>query len=109
MDYKFWVYIMSSHSGTLYIGMTNDLDKRVRDHKLKLIDGFSSKYNCVRLIYHESFDNVRNAIGREKQLKGWRREKKIALIESVNPTWQGLSEKCGSEMLFAQQAMRADG
>lgn len=106
MDYKFWVYIMSSRSGTLYIGMTNDIDKRVEDHKLKLIEGFSSKYNCTRLVYYESFDDVRNAIDREKQLKGWRRSKKVALIESIHPKWQDLSEKWGSEMLFSQQAMK---
>ena len=103
MHEKFWVYIMSSRPGTLYIGMTNNIDKRVQEHKRGLIEGFSKKYKCTRLVYYESFDDVRKAIGREKQLKGWRREKKIALIEILNPRWQDLAENWGQRMVFPHE------
>jgi putative endonuclease len=85
-DKKYWVYIVASNSGTLYIGVMSKLAFRVMQHKSGEIEGFSSKYKCNRLVYFESFDIVQKAIGREKQLKGWRRSKKIALIESLNPT-----------------------
>ena len=104
-EYKFWVYIMASLSGTLYIGMTNDLEVRVRQHKSGEIEGFAKKYKCVRLVYFESYDNVLKAIGREKQLKGWRRSKKIALIEKINPHWDDLAEKWGWEMIFPNQSV----
>jgi putative endonuclease len=106
MDHKqYWVYIVASRSGTLYIGVTGKLYFRIMQHKSGDVEGFSSKYNCNRLVYFESFDIVQKAIGREKQLKGWRRAKKIALIESVNPRWEDLAEKWGSEMAFAGQAI----
>ena len=89
----YFVYILASLSGTLYIGMTNNLEKRVIEHKEKLIDGFTSDYGGDRLVYFESYDDVRNAIDREKQLKGWRREKKIALIRSINPGWKDLARE----------------
>ena len=81
------VYIRGSPSGTLYIGMTGNLHKRVFEHKFHRIEGFTDKYQVERLLYWESFDDVQKAINREKQLKGWRRSKKIALIESLNPHW----------------------
>jgi putative endonuclease len=81
--------------------MTNNLYVRVQEHKSSAIAGFSSKYGCNRLVYWESFDEVVKAINREKQLKGWRRSKKIALIESMNPRWEDLAEKWGVEMAFA--------
>ena len=87
----YYVYILASISGTLYIGITSALKERVFKHKEGLVDGFAKKYGVNRLVYFESFDDVRNAIDREKQLKGWRRAKKIALIERVNPQWKGLS------------------
>ena len=105
MDFKFFVYIVASHSGTLYIGITNDLAVRVRQHKRGEIEGFAKKYRCTRLVYFESFDNVLKAIAREKQLKGWRRSKKIALIEKMNPRWEDLAEKWDAEMRFAGQAL----
>ena len=92
-DHQYFVYIVCSRSGTLYIGMTNSIYRRALQHKRGEIEGFSSKYHCDRLVYYESFDDVHKAIGREKQLKGWRREKKIALIEARNPHWQDLAEK----------------
>ena len=88
---KYWVYIVASRTGTLYIGMTNNLYVRVAQHKGGEIEGFSSDYKCNRLVYWESFDDVLRAINREKQLKGWRRAKKIVLIESMNPRWEDLA------------------
>lgn len=85
------VYILTNRSGTLYIGMTNDLPRRVAEHKARRGSAFTSKYNIDRLIYVEETSDVREAIAREKQLKGWSRAKKIALIESVNPEWRDLS------------------
>jgi putative endonuclease len=90
---QYFVYIMSSKSGTLYTGMTNDLQKRVYQHKNKLFEGFTSKYDVNRLVYFETFGDVRDAIAREKQIKSWRRSKKLALIESMNRKWQDLSEE----------------
>lgn len=89
----FHVYIMASASGVLYIGVTNDLDRRVIEHKQKLVPGFSRTYNTTKLVYFEPFGDIRNAIAREKQLKRWRREKKVFLIEKQNPRWLDLSEK----------------
>jgi putative endonuclease len=105
-DHEYWVYIMASASGTLYVGMTNDLGVRVRQHKAEDIEGFSKRYHCHRLVYYESYDWVHRAIGREKQLKGWRRSKKIALIESKNPRWKDLSEGWGRELLFRGQSIK---
>jgi len=104
---RYWVYMVASRTGTLYIGMTNNLYVRVLQHKSGEIEGFSSKYHCDRLVYWESFDDVLKAIDREKQLKGWRRTKKIVLIESVNPRWEDLAEKAGAEMVFAGQSITA--
>jgi len=86
-------YIMGSLSGTLYIGMTGNLHKRVFEHKFHRIEGFTDEYQVDRLLYRESFDDVHRAIAREKQLKGWRRSKKIALIESLNPHWSDLARE----------------
>lgn len=94
MSYKakqYYVYIMASRSRTLYIGVTNDLMRRVYEHKDKLVSGFTTKYNISRLVYFEQTCDINAAISREKQIKGWLRAKKIVLIESVNPTWQDLS------------------
>ena len=84
-------YIMGSRSHTLYIGVTGDLHKRIFEHKWREHDGFTAKYNCDRLVWFENYQDVTMAINREKQLKGWRREKKIALIEGTNPAWIDLS------------------
>jgi putative endonuclease len=104
-EHEYFVYIMSSRSGTLYIGMTNSIYRRALQHKHGEIEGFSNKYRCNRLVYYESFGDVYRAIGREKQLKGWRRSKKIALIESKNLRWEDLAEKWGSQMLFAGESI----
>jgi putative endonuclease len=93
MDEKvYFTYIVASRSHTLYIGMTGDLLKRVFEHKRKIHSGFSSTYNCNRLVWFERFVSPEGAIAREKQLKGWSRAKKIALIEKANPAWSDLSE-----------------
>ena len=89
--HQYYVYIMSSPSRTLYTGMTNDLQRRVYEHKQKLIPGFTASYNINRLAYFEETSDVKSAIARAKQIKGWTRAKKIALIESTNPQWQDLS------------------
>ena len=88
----YYVYILTNYSKTLYTGVTNDLQRRIYQHKNKTIPGFTSKYKINRLVYYETFNDIRQAIAREKQIKGWLREKKIALIESVNPMWKDLSE-----------------
>lgn len=87
--------------------MTNNIYRRTLEHKQREIQGFSAKYHCDRLVYYESYDDVHKAIGREKQLKGWSRAKKIALIESRNPRWQDIAEKWGAEMLFAGQPIKS--
>jgi len=85
--------------------MTNRIYRRALQHKHGEIRGFAAKYHCNRLVYYQSFDDVRNAIDREKQLKRWVRRKKIALIESRNPRWADLAEKWGSEMAFRGQSI----
>jgi putative endonuclease len=104
-DHEYFVYIMSSRSGTLYIGMTNSIYRRALQHKTGEIEGFASKYHCNRLVYYESFDDVHRASGREKELKGWLRIKKIALIESRNPRWEDFAEHWGARMLFAGESV----
>lgn len=84
---KYCVYIMSSLSGVLYIGVTNDLERRVREHKGGALEGFTKTYRCHHLVYYEEFRFVDKALEREKQLKRWSRSKKIELIERVNPKW----------------------
>ncbi len=90
--YQFYVYILSSLRGTLYIGMTDNLRKRIWQHKNKVVEGFTCDYDINRLLYWEEFVDVRNAIAREKQLKGWRREKKTNLFKQTNPRWEDLSK-----------------
>jgi len=89
---NYYVYIMTNRSKTLYTGVTNNLIRRVYEHKNKLVEGFTKKYNIRRLVYFEETSDVQTAIGREKQIKGWLRAKKIVLIESKNPEWKDLSE-----------------
>ena len=89
---QYYVYVMTNKSRTLYTGITNNLERRVYEHKNKLIEGFTKKYNITKLVYYEISNDVEAAITREKQIKGWLRRKKIALIESVNPQWKDLSK-----------------
>ncbi len=88
-----YVYILSNQSKTLYIGVTNDLSRRLYEHKNKFVDGFTKKYNMTKLVYCEVFNNINDAIKREKQLKNWHRQWKINLIESVNRDWSDLSKE----------------
>jgi len=91
MNKSFYVYIMTNKSRTLYIGVTSDLKKRVYEHKHKLIKGFTKRYNIAYLVYFEETADCFSALKREKQLKGWLRQKKIKLIENDNPKWKDLS------------------
>lgn len=89
--HSYRVYIVASKSRVLYIGVTNNLERRIFEHKNDLFDGFSKAYHCHRLVYFECFTSVGRAIAREKQLKRWNRSKKIWLIEWENPTWEDLA------------------
>ena len=93
MNKEYYVYIMTNKSRTLYTGVIKDLMRRVYEHKNKLVKGFTSRYNIQFLVYYESTPSVHVALEREKQIKGWLRAKKIALIESINPGWKDLSEE----------------
>jgi putative endonuclease len=88
---KYYIYVMASRSRTLYVGVTGDLEHRVDEHKRGALPGFTSRYRVSRLVYFEATENARSAIAREKEMKGWRRAKKVALIESGNPTWDDLA------------------
>ena len=87
----FYVYILASTSGTLYTGITNDIKRRIFEHKNHLVPGFTDKHNIDKLLYMETFRNVDHAIKREKQIKGWKRDKKIKLIDQENEQWADLS------------------
>ncbi len=92
MEKTYFVYLLASKSRKLYVGVTNNLERRLYEHKHKLVEGFTKAYNIDRLVFFESTSDVRVAVEREKEIKKWRREKKIALIESMNATWEDLSE-----------------
>ena len=107
MTRTFWVYIVASIDGTLYIGVTNNIDRRAFEHREGLIDGFSKKYACKRLVYFEEFSDIRSAIEREKRIKGWTRKRKIELIESTNPEWQDLAKDWGWQRLMPNESIAA--
>ena len=87
----FYIYIMASHSRVLYVGVTNDLVRRVNEHKAGRIPGFTTTYRVTRLVHFEAFTDIRDAIAREKEIKGWKRSRKINLIQSRNATWEDLA------------------
>jgi putative endonuclease len=89
---SYYIYIMTSRTRRMYTGLTNNLVRRVFEHKSSSINGFSKKYRTTRLVYFEEIKDIQSAIAREKQIKSWRRSKKIDLIESLNPEWRDLSE-----------------
>jgi len=89
---KYYVYIMTNKAKTLYVGVTSNLRRRIEEHRNGLIKGFTSRYNVKQLVYSEEYGRPRDAILREKQIKGWLRKKKLALIESINPEWRDLAE-----------------
>jgi putative endonuclease len=101
----YYVYILASRSGVLYVGVTNDLERRVAEHKVKLIPGFTAKYNCDRLVWYEAFSNVNEAIECEKRIKGWRREKKLARVAEKNPAMAELMI-CGETVPFDSEIPR---
>ncbi len=99
----YYVYIMASLSRRLYVGVTDDLERRVCEHKSKEVEGFTSRYNINRLVYIESSSDISSAVEREKAIKGWLRKKKIALVESTNPAWKDLAD----EWIKMEHASRA--
>jgi putative endonuclease len=104
-EYQFWVYILSNRSHILYIGVTNSLRKRVSEHREQTPDSFTARYKITRLVYFERYQYINSAIAREKELKHWTRAQKIALIESMNPTWEELMP---DELIPAQTPAEAD-
>ena len=91
-----YIYFLSNHyNNVLYIGVTNNIRRRVAEHKAKVNKGFTYKYNCDKLVYYEVFDSITNAISREKQLKNWKREWKNKLVNEMNPEWKDLSVSMG--------------
>jgi putative endonuclease len=90
---EYYVYILTTRNNkVMYVGMTNNLVRRIKEHKQKQVEGFTQKYNVTKLVYYESAAEVKFAIEREKQIKGWLRRKKNALVETMNPTWLDLGE-----------------
>ena len=103
MSKQGFLYILANkHNTTLYIGVTNDLKRRVAEHKLHINSGFTDKYNIEKLVYYEIHEHMHDAIQREKQLKNWRREWKETLINDLNPEWNDLSETIGLDDEFIQ-------
>lgn len=103
--HQYYVYILSNKkNGTLYIGMTNNLERRVFEHKNKLVEGFTKKYDLTKLMYYEIFQHVDEAIKREKRLKKWKRQWKINLIEEKNPNWIDLASDWATNMDSATSA-----
>jgi putative endonuclease len=97
--------IFGSHTGTLYIGVTSNLCLRVMQHKEGTLEGFTADYGCKRLLYFEGYEDIRTAIAREKQLKGWRREKKLNLIRTINPEFKDLAQTWGWKMISVHEKM----
>lgn len=104
--HHYYVYIMTNGKRTLYTGVTNNLVRRVYEHKQKFAQGFTTKYNINYLAYYEETSDIQTALAREKQLKGWRRSKKIALIEFTNPNWRDLSAEWYDSADMAPQIPR---
>jgi putative endonuclease len=101
-DKRYYVYIMASKSQTLYVGVSGFLMARVLQHKSGECEGFTQRYNVYRLVYYEVFQYVNNAIARETEIKNWRREEKVALIEADNPTWEDLSADWGKPVVVTK-------
>jgi putative endonuclease len=103
----FWVYIVASRSRVLYVGVTNDLLRRVAEHRAGAIPGFTAAYKTTRLVHCEATESIDAAIAREKQLKGWRRNKKTALVEMSNPTWDDLAAGWYGQSATAGPSLRS--
>jgi putative endonuclease len=93
MERLCYIYVLASRSRNLYVGVTNNLTRRIIEHRSGTISGFTRRYRVYRLVHVETFGDIKAAIGREKQIKSWRREKKVALIQSRNPMWTDLAEQ----------------
>ena len=106
---QYYVYIMTNHSRTVYTGVTDDLARRTIEHKEGRASGFTTRYNINRLVYFERYSDVRAAIAREKQIKGWTRAKKLALIEASNPGWDDLGETLAPAELDPSHSLRMTG
>ena len=104
----YWVYMVASKSRRLYIGMTGFLESRILQHKTGEIEGFTKRYHVNRLVHYEKFKYVRDAIARETELKKWRREKKVALIEEFNPTWEDFAADWGKPIKQIPRFARND-
>jgi putative endonuclease len=96
---------MGSHTGTLYVGVTSDIYIRVRQHKNGTFEGFSKEHGCTRLLYYETHETILESIAREKQLKGWRRKKKLNIIRTQNPTFKDLAEQWGWRFITVHEKM----
>jgi putative endonuclease len=99
-------YIMGSTTGTLYIGVTSNFNTRILQHKNGTFEGFSKTYSCTRLLYSEKYNDIRTAIAREKQLKGWRRQKKLDLIQTTSPELKDLAEKLGWQLITQHERIK---
>ena len=104
----YYTYIMASSSRNLYIGVTSNLEQRVMQHKEGSLGGFTARYRCHRLVWFERYSWIGEAIAREKELKGWLRARKIALIQQENPTWADLSEEWGTKIKLFGEVRKAD-
>jgi putative endonuclease len=100
-----YIYILGSHIGTLYIGVTSNLYLRIMQHQEGTFEGFTADYGCKRLLYFEGYDDIRTAIAREKQLKGWRREKRLNLIRAINPEFKHFAQTWGRKMITVHEKM----
>jgi len=109
-DKRYHLYIMASKSRVLYVGVTGFLMSRVLQHKAAETDGFTKRYKVNRLVYYESFQYVNNALARETEIKKWRRQKKVALIEAANPTWEDLGAEWGQPIRLstADSSLRSE-
>jgi putative endonuclease len=103
-----YTYILGSTTGTLYTGVTSNFSLRIWQHKNGIFEGFSKTHNCTRLLYFERYEDIRRAIAREKQLKGWRREKKLNLIRTANPGFKDLAEKWGWKLITMHERIKPE-
>jgi putative endonuclease len=108
MARTYCVYILASRSRNLYTGVTNDLERRMREHREGLVPGFTSRYRIFRLVHYEIFGDIRLAIAREKEIKGWRREKKLWLMRQHNPLWEDMSERLANERVADKERTQTE-
>jgi putative endonuclease len=106
MSRTYCVYILASRSRTLYTGVTNNLERRMVEHRDRLVPGFTARYKVFRFVHFEAFGDIRNAIAREKEIKAWRREKKIWLLKRHNPTWEDFAEGLGKDKPVREHGIR---